>query len=67
MLFVTQPEGAALLSEPRDGATLVSRAPAATEVERTDALAGWWRVRTSDGTSGWIAEPSAQALQSPWR
>ncbi len=67
MLFIVQPEGAALLSEPRDGATLVSRAPAATEVERTDSLPGWLRVRMADGASGWIAAPSALALQRPWR
>lgn len=66
-LFIVQPEGAAVLSEPRDGATLVSRAAAATEVMRTDSLPGWWRVQTEDGASGWIVASSAQALQRPWR
>lgn len=66
-VFVVQPEGAALLSEPRSEATLVSRLAPASEVERTDALPGWWRVRTAEGATGWISDTGAIALRAPWR
>lgn len=66
-LFVVQPEGAPLLSEPRGEATLVSRLSPASEVERTDSLPGWWRVRTAEGATGWIADTGAIALRAPWR
>jgi len=66
-LFVVQPEGAALLSEPRSEAALVARLSPASEVERTDALPGWWRIRTAEGATGWIADSGAIALRAPWR
>ncbi len=66
-LFVVQPEGAPLLSEPRSEATLVARLSPASEVERTDALPGWWRVRTAEGATGWIADAGAVPLRGPWR
>ena len=67
LLFVVQPEGAPLLSEPRSEAALVARISPASEVERTDALPGWWRIRTAEGATGWIADTSAIALRAPWR
>ncbi len=66
-LFVVQPEGAPLLSEPRSEATLVARLSPASEVERTDALPGWWRVRTAEGATGWIADTGALPLRGQWR
>jgi len=66
-LFVVQPEGAPLLSEPRADAALVARLSPASEVERTDALTGWWRIRTAEGATGWIADSGAIALRAPWR
>ncbi len=63
-VFVTQPEGAALLSEPREAAALIGRLPPASEAERLDALPGWTRVVTPEGTRGWIRADSCVELAS---
>ena len=61
-VFVTQPEGAALLSEPRDAAAMIGRLPPASEALRVDALPGWVRVATSEGALGWIRGDSCVEL-----
>jgi tetratricopeptide (TPR) repeat protein len=66
-VFVVQPEGAALLSEPRAEATLIGRVPAAGEAERVDVLPGWLRVRTESGETGWVAAESVIPLDAPYR
>jgi tetratricopeptide (TPR) repeat protein len=66
-VFVVQPEGAALLSEPRAEATLIGRVPAAEQAERVDALPGWLRVRTAGGETGWVAAESVIPLDAPYR
>lgn len=66
-VFVVQPEGAALLSEPRAEATLIGRVPAAGEAERVDTLPGWLRVRTAEGETGWVAAESVIPLDAPYR
>lgn len=66
-LFVIQPEGATLFSEPRDAAPVIGRLSPATEAERVDAIPGWVRVRGSEGAVGWIAEETCLALTSAGR
>ena len=66
-LFVVQPEGAALLSEPRAEATLIGRVPAAAEAELVDSLPGWSRVRTVDGEAGWVSAEAVIPLDAPYR
>ncbi len=66
-VFVVQPEGAALLSEPRAEATLIGRVPAAGEAERIDSLPGWLRVRTAAGETGWVAVEAVLPLDAPYR
>lgn len=62
--FVVQPEGAALNSEPRDGAALIGRLAPAGIVERIDQLPGWVRVRSAADELGWVREESVLALRS---
>lgn len=54
LVFVTQPEGADLRSEPREGSALIGRLPPASEVERIDDVPGWVRVTQGDA-KGWIS------------
>jgi tetratricopeptide (TPR) repeat protein len=65
-LFVVQPEGAPLRSEPRAQAAVIDRLLAASEVERVDALPGWVRVKKGD-TVGWIESDAALPLAAPYR
>jgi tetratricopeptide (TPR) repeat protein len=65
-LFVVQPEGAPLHSEPRDQAAMIDRLVAASEVERVDALPGWVRVKRN-GTVGWIKSDAALPLTAPYQ
>lgn len=66
-VFVVQPEGAALLSEPRADAALIGRIPAANEALRIDMLPGWVRVTRGDGQPGWIESSSCVPLTAPYR
>jgi tetratricopeptide (TPR) repeat protein len=52
-LMVIAPEGVALRSEARTGATIVARAAAGEDVLRRDALPEWIQVERTDGTLGW--------------
>lgn len=61
-VFVIQPEGATLFSEPRDAAPVIGRLSPASEAARVDAIPGWVRVRSSDGEIGWVAEASCLEL-----
>lgn len=60
-LFVVQPEGAALVSEPREGAALIGRVAPAALIERVDELPGWMRVRDGAET-GWVRAESVVEL-----
>jgi tetratricopeptide (TPR) repeat protein len=61
-VFVTQPEGAALYSEPRAEAPVIGRLSPASEAGRVDQLPGWLRVKSPEGEVGWIAAASCVAL-----
>lgn len=63
--FVVQPEGAALNSEPREGAALIGRLAPAGIVERIDQLPGWVRVRSAADELGWVREDAVLALRGP--
>jgi hypothetical protein len=62
-VFVIQPEGAALYSEPRAQAAVIGRVAPASQPERVDELPGWVRVRSSDGDVGWIARSTCIDLE----
>jgi len=58
-LLVIDERGAALLNEPKAGATTLARVPVGEEVERLDELPGWVRVARSDGARGWMRRETA--------
>lgn len=60
--FVIQPEGAALVSEPRESAALIGRLAPASTPEFVDELPGWVRVRGADGAVGWVRADSLLPL-----
>jgi tetratricopeptide (TPR) repeat protein len=64
-VFVVQPEGAPLSSEPREASAVVGRLAPASRAQVIDALPGWVRVRQG-GASGWIAAPTCVPLQPPY-
>jgi tetratricopeptide (TPR) repeat protein len=64
-LFVLAPEGAAVLSEPRPDAALLSKLPPASIVQGRDKLPGWVRVASREGArelDGWVREDAVFAL-----
>lgn len=61
-LFVTEPGGVDLRSEPRDGAAAVGHAQPADVVEALDSLPGWRRVRDGSGEVGWVEESAVLDL-----
>lgn len=63
--FVIQPEGAALSSEPRDGAARIGRLAPASFVERLDRLPGWVRIRSDAAEIGWVRDDAVLALNTP--
>jgi tetratricopeptide (TPR) repeat protein len=66
LVFVTQPEGAELRSEPREGSALIGRLSPAAEVERIDSVPGWMRVAQGE-SRGWIASDACVPLTEPYR
>lgn len=65
-MFVIQPDGAALRSQPAEGGTVVGRLLPGTEAERVDVLPGWVRVERADGAGGWVAEDEVSPLTFPF-
>jgi tetratricopeptide (TPR) repeat protein len=61
--IVIEKSGAALASEPRDGATTIETLPAGAVVRRLDALPGWVQVTGVENASGWVREPAVFALE----
>ncbi len=61
-LLVLAAPAAPLRSEPRPSAAPIGQAEAGQEVARVDALPGWVRVETADGTRGWVADSAVFAL-----
>ncbi len=53
----------ALRSEPRDELAPSGEVSAGEEVERIDALQGWVRVRTRDGSRGWVPDDAVFPLE----
>ncbi len=53
----------ALRSEPRDELAPSGEISAGEEVERIDELQGWVRVRTKDGSRGWVPEDAVFPLE----
>jgi len=64
-VFVVQPEGAALTSEPREASAVIGRLAPASIVEYVDELPGWERVRTPAGEVGWVRDASVIDLRLP--
>ncbi len=61
--FVIQPEGAALVSEPRESAALIGRLAPASTPQFVDELPGWVRVQAADGAVGWVRASSVLQLR----
>jgi len=61
-LFVTEPGGVDLRSEPRADAATVGHAQPAAVVEALDGMPGWTRVRDRSGEVGWIEQGSLLVL-----
>ncbi len=61
--FVIQPEGAALVSEPRESAALIGRLAPASMPDYVDEVPRWVRVRAGDGSVGWLRADSVLQLR----
>jgi tetratricopeptide (TPR) repeat protein len=61
-LLVVRAPTVGLRSEPRTALEPIARVDAGEEVERIDALPGWVRIRTADGTRGWLQEDAVFTL-----
>lgn len=53
-VLVTNPNGAAARSEPRESAERLERLPSGTHWKRLDELPDWTRLRGPDGRSVWV-------------
>jgi len=62
--FVVQADGAALRSEPREAGAVVGRLDPGTEAWPVDSLPGWERVRTPQGSQGWVAADAVLSLSA---
>lgn len=62
-VLVIRPKGVSVYSEPRPGATEVSRLDAGLIVEKVDSLPDWIEVRVPDGFEGWVSRDSVFPLR----
>ena len=66
-LLVVGTPAVGLRTEPRQALSPIAQLDPGDEVERIDELPGWVRVETTDGTRGWVPEPTVFALDPSQR
>ena len=65
-VFVVTGEGAALHSQPGEGATVVGRLDPGSLADRVDALPDWVRVVGPGGARGWVRRDEVLSIAAPY-